>query len=455
MIRQVRLATLATLAMSNGFASGQARPAAPVGSPSSGGPVYVMKTAGQPERRVQVLKSEAQPDGTILTDVKDLATGTIYSLTNPAVLGKAIPHTEAKPAAVVAKPAAPAPGTPRPLFGQFPNQRVEAPRERLVPAEQTQQAGPPQARDRKVDPLLAGANTPAALAARTPPREPASTSWKPGLAAPASIAARTPLPSKSSNSEPPSVLGKMFGDAPKPTPVPRVGGGTPAPTVAALPNPVAPIVMPSVAQATVPSIAPVSMPLKSVETAPLVVGNLAVPAIEPNAKPSAATGIFDSQPATAPTLPTVAIPAIQPAPMPEAVSVPPIAIPIPSVAIPTPAVAVEPTPAVAVPSEPAELPNDVRIMIDDLKNHKRPTFRMENATALAESAHAKNPAVTEALLHAAANDKTGVVRGHCIAQLADVGCVDAGYLKSLDSWASDREPAVRRAAVAAKAKLGR
>ncbi len=528
MNRQVRLAALATatLAAGTGFASGQSPPSAvPAGSTANAGPVYVMKTAGQPERRVQVVKSESQPDGSILTDVKDLATGTVYTLTNPAFLSKSVPPPAANPAPVpvpaptpvATRPLAPAndPKMARPLFGQFPNQRVAdavQPRERLVPVEQVQQnaSGLPQAKGRKADPLLAGVAVPAAMAARTP--------------------------FSSIPTDPPSVLGKMFGDPMKNQPTPRVGVLPPAPppvATAAAPKPKATpgvtVVMPSIAPASVPkiakaadvavapppvpTIAPTPVPAPEPKPAAVVANvGIAIPPIDAGAKPSAATGLFDSQPTGASVLippivepgadarQSVATPApttakaVEPTPAPmvatpaKAVEPPPapmVAIPAPVVAIPEPAVpmvavpapaapvaaipgptaptdsipvpAIEiPVPDVSVPDLNAtsgELPKDVKLMIDDLKNHRRPSFRMENATSLAESQYAKHPAAIEALVHAATNDKAGVVRGHCIARLADLGHSDAMFLQSLDTWSSDLEPAVQRAAAAAKAKL--
>lgn len=628
MNRRVWCGSLATTAAWVGVVTAQAPPAAAPAAATpaaTDGPVYVMKTAGQPERRVKVVKSEKLPDGTFLTDVKDLATGVVYTLTNPAVLGT--PATTAataaapapKPTAVASNPLPPAntyvppaattlpPGTPRPIFGSFPNQPQPvasatptmtglptsnaAPRpvfgglrsqqaqtpdlrtaagEKLVPAESllpfgnppqpaANPHGLPQARSRKTDPLLAGmASTPAAMTARTP---------------------FTPGPN-----DPPSLLGKYLGtEQPKDLPQPRVGTYPPAPTTAnlgapptMLPPPSALAVAPNPMLAPKPAAAAVSVPVTPVAKAtpapkpapapapaaataapaPAAVGDLAIPSIAPDAKPSAATGIFDSQPpaptpAAEPPRPTapVLIPPIEatagparilppitetppaatppeptppkaaPMPVPPAVETPaPVATPAPAVEVPAPAVtpapieiplpkavplpaalpvpaavpvpAVEPAPklpaaptgfpvpaikpaaaavpAAAAPQElpipsvldaapattaPATLPADVLTMIDGLKHHRRPSFRMENATSLAESPFASHPDVIAALVEAAKNDAAGVVRGHCINQLATLGYSDAAYLKALATWEGDAEPAVRRAAAAARAKL--
>lgn len=561
MNRQVRFGMQATslvmtLVMTVGLAFAQA-PAttAPAGSSNSsntsnsnaasnaasnaGGPVYVMKTAGQPERRVQVVRSEVQPDGSILTDVKDLASGTIYTLNNPAFLGKSpVAAAPAPTAAPVPPPAsAPptlAPGTPRPLFGYFPGQAPQAKpstaqpsiskpfvpqsavaqRDRLIPAEQPSSTGLPQARDRKADPLLAGANSA-------------------GASSPAAMTSRTPFPRLANMpTDPPSVLGKVFGDPLKNQPRPRVGtlpsesasSTTNTTSNVAIPKwkPDVTVVMPTVASAAVPTkktsptdlashptppqpsvptvATPASLPAQA-DTA--IATGLAVPTIDPNAKPSAATGLFDSQSSVAavaiprimdPVEPMVAsaqsvalpplaetrtAPVATPEPVasapntsapkidtPPAIGIPhtpsvvqaaPVAATSPAISVPSipmidgAATSTVPAPTSAVPA--AELPRTILQKIEDLKTHKRPSFRMENATELAESPYAKHPTVIEALLHGAANDKTGVVRGHCITQLADIGYTDPTFLTLLGTWSQDREPAVQRAAIAAKAKL--
>ncbi|QEL15968.1 HEAT repeat domain-containing protein [Limnoglobus roseus] len=590
MNRRVWCASIATTVSWVGVAAAQAPPSAtPAGSsPSADGPVYVMKTAGQPERRVKVVKSEKLPDGTYLTDVKDLASGVVYTLTNPAVLGIPVGNTvpaAPKPTPVAANlPAttgtvAPAPGTPRPIFGSFQNQPQQTvakalttpsvanppaytagtPRpifgafsnqpqaqpgtsvmrtaagEKMIPADIGSSAassqGLPQARNRKTDPLLAGASTapsssPAAMTARTP----------------FSVAAGAP----------PSVLGKILGDPSQdpPLPQPRVGilpppAARPFATVVAqenlgapptmLPPPTEVVAKPAAPAAVAKAVPPAPVPVASapvpvasapvpVAAAPIPVekavaaeGGLAVPSIDPNAKPTAATGIFDSQPATtvqasseerqpsvlippidaavAAAGPSRVIPPIAAAPAPEPAAIPPVAtatlppaialptpvesapaIPQPAVAVaavPTPAPAVEPAPrfvpppVVDVPAAIVEapaveapravatgaLPADVQAMIEGLKTHRRPSYRMENATSLAESAYARHPDVLSALMQAARSDTSGVVRGHCISQLATVGYSDVTFLQLLDSWTNDSEPAVRRSAAMAKTKL--
>src|SRR5262245_19048121 len=42
--------------------------------------VVTLLTAGQPERRVHILKCERLPDGKILTEVKDVVTGAVFTI---------------------------------------------------------------------------------------------------------------------------------------------------------------------------------------------------------------------------------------------------------------------------------------------------------------------------------------------------------------------------------------
>jgi hypothetical protein len=58
-----------------------ATPAAPaVTDGQPGGPIITLKSPGQPERRVQVLRSTRGPDGKVTSEVKDLATGEVYTM---------------------------------------------------------------------------------------------------------------------------------------------------------------------------------------------------------------------------------------------------------------------------------------------------------------------------------------------------------------------------------------
>ena len=99
MTRWVWKSTVASVAACAGLAAGQA-PRPPAADPN----VMVIRTAGQPDRRVRVLKSERLPDGKVLTEVKDLDSGEIYTLVD----SKAGGATDGPPAPPAARPSVPA-----------------------------------------------------------------------------------------------------------------------------------------------------------------------------------------------------------------------------------------------------------------------------------------------------------------------------------------------------------
>lgn len=79
MTRWIWTSSVAATVACVGVASAQA-PGGATTAPE--GEVLTIRTAGQPERRVQVVKSESMPDGNVVTDVRDLATGETFTLMN-------------------------------------------------------------------------------------------------------------------------------------------------------------------------------------------------------------------------------------------------------------------------------------------------------------------------------------------------------------------------------------
>src|SRR5687768_13362419 len=84
MKRWLLTGVVASAAWGGAAAGPPARPAAAAPAPTpaatdgtTGDGVVVMRTAGQPDRRVKVVRSERMPDGVVLTEVKDLATGQV------------------------------------------------------------------------------------------------------------------------------------------------------------------------------------------------------------------------------------------------------------------------------------------------------------------------------------------------------------------------------------------
>lgn len=68
--------------------------------------VMVLRTAGQPDRKVKVLKSTKQPDGRVITEVKDMTTGETMLVADRAPGGKndAVAQDVKPTASMVAKP---------------------------------------------------------------------------------------------------------------------------------------------------------------------------------------------------------------------------------------------------------------------------------------------------------------------------------------------------------------
>lgn len=365
--------------------------------------VLTIRTSGQPERKVTVLRTERLPDGTILADVRDTATGITYTLTNPSGLKSepVAPRIAMPVPAMLAGAQTPIPTTPvasrpiqsstRPVFdptggpspstklvtftdtpsAQKPNpnarrQSAFPTNETLVPVDSV--AGNPaaqympQTRPRYVDPQI-GKN-----AANVPQ---SSANYQTTTAYGAA-----PTPAK----QPPSVLGKLFGanDA-KPKAQARVG------------------VLPP----------------------PSIITNAGTPVAE----------------------------------TPMVAAVRPVASVITPVAISEPIAAIVPE----VSDEPEltdkQLAAMINEMVKNIQSHPRPSFRMTNASNLAECKAAAQQDVKELLAFAAENDAIGVVRGHCIGLLSKMGHADANYVKNLQAWTTDTEPAVQSAAIAALAKL--
>lgn len=321
MTRWLLTGVAATVAWGGSAAAQAPRPATPVSPPAArdgapGGPIIVMKTAGQPDRRVQVIRSERGPDGKVLTEVKDLATGEVYTMTDVNPGGDLDAPAKAAPA----KPAA-------------------------------KDAGLPRAKDRTADPLLGGRTT-----------------------------SGMPTPATPTKETKPRIFGRVFGKAETPPP------------------PVAP---------------PAARP---------------APAARPTAQPT-----YAPAPASATPIP------VMPAP---AATTPP--------AGPVQASATVAAPAVR-PSE--QMKGEIAQYVQDLKAHPRPSFRMEAATGLTDGRYAGRAEVKQALATAAKDDPAGAVRGHCIACLSKLGYADPEHVRRLHLWADDPDPAVRRAAQEAVAKL--
>ncbi len=393
-----------TVALSVSFA-GTCVGQAPAQEPAA--EVLTIRTSGQPERKVTVLRTERMPDGTILADVRDTATGITYTLTNPSGLKSepVAPRIAMPVPAMLASTKTPIVATPfasRPIQSStrpvFDPTGGPSPSTKLVTFTDTPSAQTPNPNARRQSafptnetlvPVDSVAGNPAAqYLPQTRPRYVDSQIGKNAANVPQSSAnyqttsaygtALTPA------KQPPSVLGKLFGanDA-KPRAQARVG------------------VLPP----------------------PSIITNAGTPVAR---RPVAETPIVEARPVAA--------------------VITPVAISEPIAAI-VPEVSDEPE------LSDKQLAAMINEMVKNIQTHPRPSFRMTNASNLAECKAAAQQDVKELLAFAAENDAIGVVRGHCIGLLSKMGHADANYVKNLEAWTTDAEPAVQSAAIAALAKL--
>src|SRR5215472_8769721 len=75
--------------------AGGGKDAAPAAPPKPGD-VMTLKFQNGPEKKVKILKTERQPDGSYLSEVKDMKTGEVFSLLDKSVGGAAPGKASAK-----------------------------------------------------------------------------------------------------------------------------------------------------------------------------------------------------------------------------------------------------------------------------------------------------------------------------------------------------------------------
>jgi hypothetical protein len=476
--------------------------------PPKVGSTITLPIDGKTERQFKVLTSEKQPDGTYLSELKDVKTGeTLTLMTRPGDEPAKGKGAGGDPAAPKAKP----PTTP------------------VMP-------DPPKDKDKDKHPILGrlfgdkdkpatAASTGSAAGGTAKPDAPTEPAKKPGLfgrlfgkkpADPAMPAATVGPVVKPSSPTPPPVLpvppgGLSGGKAQFPTPAtpfPNTSpGGTSEPprVMPARPQPVAPPVPPFPApegtarpavaappEAPVPYVAPPVPPLTP--AAPVPVPSPA-PAPPPIAVPA---------PAPVPPIATPPLPAPIPAPAPPAggVELPPIPLPPipappanvsaakpPETVVPTgysparPAPAADAPPSVAVPfptvgsaapappvRTPAARPiqiavpvgyvppqvaydRDVEPFAIALQTMTEPSARLTAARALADGRHRSTEGVKSVLFRAAQLDPCGEVRAACVTHLCDLGYYTPQFMSHIMTACNDADPLVRDAAKTACEKM--
>ncbi len=200
-----------------GVAPAQSPPARPAPQPS--GEILIQKTAGQPERRLRLLKFNTGPDGERVADLQDLGTGARYTVPVAALAGMTrapagptdAAQTTPPPALPSVRPAAPSSKFPTslPLPEPSPGSHSPFTARQLTPTPQPrsrpQPAGPtpvapgsldtpltalvvaPAGRPIEPPPLVIPTLVPTAMLDAEPPRRPPVAYVPPVPAAPAPV----------------------------------------------------------------------------------------------------------------------------------------------------------------------------------------------------------------------------------------------------------------------------
>lgn len=410
--------------------------------PPKVGAVVSLNIDGKGERQFKVLKSEKQPDGTYLSELKDTKNGETITLVDK-------------------------PGDTPPAGKS---------------AEPTKPPEPPKAKPRTADPLVP------------------------------SVSATLPEASKDKEKEKRPVLGRVFGDKDKPSPVPAAAAATPTAEPPADPNkrpglisrifgpkkpatPPMPAAPPAGAVmrpgASAPSAPPPVLPLP-----PGGLNSATPPAASgaaPKPFPGAATGaepprVMPAKPIAPPT-PAVAAPLPVPAPAPAFPTPAPLPIPTPTPVAapkpaPIPALPVPAVPSIPVPPGGSGLPpipvppggtsatkpiqvvvpvgyvpagvafdREVQPFVIALQSMTAPSARLTAAKGLAEGRHCSTEGVKGVLFQAAQMDPCGEVRAACIDHLCKLGYYSPQFLGHIQVACEDTDPQVRDAAKAACAKM--
>jgi hypothetical protein len=409
--------------------------------PPKVGAVINLNIDGKGDRQFKVIKSDRQPDGTYLSELKDTKTGETITL--------------------VDKPGGPAPaGTkaPEPPKGPAPS---KAPQPTAAPMPDPAKDSPKEKEKRPILGRIFGDKD------KTP-------------AAPAMPAAEMPGdPGKKSG-----LFSRVFGPK-KPT-----GPSMPAPTTG-------PVVRPS--PSTPPAVIPTppggvtgapnpNLPPFPVTGGPSGPGSTAEPPrvmpTKPVPMPVAPPMPTVPTPLPPPTAPSFPTPAPLPIPMPSAPAFPVPSVPTPMPATPTPVPVPLPAPTVPAPAGGSSLPpiptpsggtsatkplqvvvpagyvpagiafdRDVQPFVIALQTMDAPSARLTAAKGLADCRHASSDGVKAVLFQAAQMDPCAEVRAACIEHLCKLGYFSPHFLGYIQSACEDVNPMVSAAAKAACAKM--
>jgi hypothetical protein len=396
--------------------------------PPQVGDVITLRFHDGRDRTVKVLKSQRQPDGSYLSEVRDVKTGEVFNLLDPPPSslpshksasppsggssrgGTAKPSSPLSPPSASAGSADPTSRPNRPLLNLFRSSRL---------GNDSNTGGTDTDRRPGLFQRLFGGPK-----KDTPPQAAPS----PGL---------IPAPG-TTGLRPQSRLSEKLPVSPTPsTSVPDPGYSKPPSSF--------PLAMPS---------RPTPPPFPSASTP------------EP---PRAQPGTSSGTPSPVPLPPIPAPPPLptptDPAPVPEVPAVPPITIPIPpagGVSSQSASTGIAPAaarhtkaqqPVTLLSDLPPPVARDLQPYVHALQHAAAPSARALAARALADSAQGSSPAVQNLLFHACRNDPAPFVRACCIDELARSGYADPAFLAYLRQACEEEDDSVRLAAQLALRKL--
>jgi hypothetical protein len=484
---------------------------APSGPPKVGD-VITLKFRDLPDRQVKVLKSDKQPDGSIMSEVKDTKTGETFTLMDKPDSFAAPAKSGVKAPAVTPPPSPTAPKATEP---------TKAPAARPPVGPMKLPDGLPKAKPRTSDPLLPSLkeSLPDLPTAKEQEKE-KERRFLPSFGK----ASDAPKPAEP-DGEKPGFLKRVFGKKPaEPTPtlppatvinskppfptppasppattssrppaaVPTPGTMKTHPTVTLEPprtQPVQPVVPPvplTPTPVSVPTAPPASVPLPipAIPAAPPAPGPAALPAIPsvpsipvppPGGLPSIPlppNGTSMKGPVT-PPVPKAEV-AVAPKPLPAKVAAAAVKEKEPAVvtaqapAMPTPAAVVAASKSVPAPA-PAALPPVVAVPVTDpgrsammrdiephvaaLEKGVAPSQRAMAARALGGCRHGSSDTVKMTIFRAAQNDPNPMVRAVCIEELCKLGYFEPAFELHLTKACEDANDEVRSAAKAAMKQM--
>ncbi len=375
----------------------------PAANPAGG--IITLRTAGQPERRVQILKTEKLPDGKVLTEVRDIATGVVFTI------------ADTKPLA--------------------PNLPMATPAPQTQPATHTTThlgSNLPQARSRTSDPLLGGTVMPQTQTQPQPQEYPSllgklrqqRQDAQPAVPGKQSAISKALLGSHDTPRQPlPTLAGRLTENSSSPS--------TPRPTY----NSRAAVFGGGSQSVETPTLASKLFGDKPIVTKPVTPSRF-----QPQPQQQVHSNII--RPAAVATTPPPRI-AVKPEPV---MTTPPQQV-LQQVESLEP-IRTDPTePNFQVVPVKAMTMKQIEEIVRELRSNARPTHRLEAADALAASPMAGMIEVRQIIAEASYRDPVPVVRAHCIEILAKMQYDEPNYRSYVESLINDEEPAVQRAARAA------